>query len=281
MYASRSIRWRSPAPRPFLSRNSEDYAKVELSSKVFPDKAQWLECIQRRHLIVHSDGRVTSSYNAKVDWDNVSDPPSRPKVATHLSVTDEYLTLAIDLFEATGVLLAASVWRDWSPREAQKETIATIGTVVGRIAFERLESGNWRVASFLESWLESEASHDAGSRLISRFNYLQAIKRMGREQEVRDAIDSLDTSTLNLRFLTVRAALLDDMDEFASLLPRALDAGELSPEEVRFWPVFLEARSDERTERLVKAYERRVKRRQSSTKRRRTTSDSRSRRQTH
>lgn len=233
---------------------------VRLDRGALPNKAQWIECIQRRHIIIHNGGLTNQLYLRNVQWDEVTHPQKRPSPGELLVVSDDYLLMALDLLEATGVLIGASAWQSWIS-DSEADAHSELRKLVHDLSFEHLTNGNWRVASYLTDWLEHEASANEGDRLASKFNRLQALKRMGEVESVRAELDMLDTTTLSLNFLLAHAALLDLDDYFLSLLPRALDAEQISPEAIRTWPIFLEMRSDPRVEAAVRSYERRQKRR--------------------
>jgi len=90
---------------------------------------------------------------------------------------------------------------------------------------------------------------------IGRVNYWLSKKRQGRWEDVKKEASNADFSAKGLKFQLALAALNDRSDEFFSLLPRALQAEEISKSQINEFPVFEEMREDERFHQYRKVAE--------------------------
>lgn len=233
-------------------RYFRDEVKVDLQGAM-PDEAQWVECVQRRHLLIHTGGRVSSLYITNVDWKNVRAPSKKPALGAELDVDDDYLRFALDLFDVIGVLFCASVWRDLSPARHRPEQHETICHLVFDIGFEHLTAGRWWAASQIATWCEGAAGMQSAFKLNAKLNRLQAQKRLGNWDAARVELEAMDTSHLSPEFLDARAALLELPAECAFHAKRALAASSLTREHLREWPIFREIRDTPEFQKVLRS----------------------------
>ena len=203
---------------------------------------QWCEIHQRRHLITHADGVVNRRYLTHVNWGNVVWPKDAPAVGTRLSVEGEYLALALDLFEAGGILLCQSTWKKLAPDETPVR-LSSIGGLIDAV-YDQVLNARWRVAEYVADWGRNDKSGEEGQRLVFTFNRWLAIKRQGRWAEIAEEVDRFDCSATHPRFELARASLRDRPDDF--FRAGLVEASQLSADVLKEWPIFEEMRADPR-----------------------------------
>jgi hypothetical protein len=207
-----------------------------------PSWAQWCEIYQRRHLIIHADGVVDRHYLDKVNWANVAWPKDKPTVGTRLPVEADYVALALDLFEAGGILLCQSVWKKLVADETPSRLSPTGGLIDA--VYDQVLNGRWRVAEYVADWARNDESGNEEGRLIFAFNRWLAIKRQGRWSEIAEEIERFDCSAKNPRFALALASLRERPEEFFK--PDLIAASGLGVDELREWPILEEMRADPR-----------------------------------
>ncbi len=112
----------------------KDRLDIDLS-RLAVDWPHFVEIIQRRHLLVHTGGRVSDLYHKKVAG------KSDLAVGATLTVDAEYMQTAIDAFLALEINLIFAVWFDLAddPKQAATNML---------FAAQRLAKlGRWRVVS--------------------------------------------------------------------------------------------------------------------------------------
>ncbi len=82
----------------------------------------------------------------------------------------------------------------------------------------------------------------------AQLNYWQCQKRLGRWSDIHSEVESADYSAKSLRYQLGHLALLGNADEFYALLPRALQVEELTEDDLREYPIFIDMRDDQRFE---------------------------------
>lgn len=190
------------------------------------------EAIQRRHLVVHNGGRVSRQYKAKVM--SCTQSPGE-----ELPIDREYLESAIDAITIFGVRLILVAWAKWRPDDEAASEVAT------ELVFDQLVRDRLEVARCIAETAKGFATAER-QRLSLQINQWQAEKRLRGLEEVAPAIEQWDTSALSNLYAAAKAALLDDYGLLFELLPDLMEQGELGPEELREWPLFKEAREQER-----------------------------------
>jgi hypothetical protein len=195
------------------------------------------EIFQRRHLIVHSGGRVTAQYLAKT-------PGSRAKLDRYLTVGQPYLTGAIDRLSLLGHMLAFEVQIKWQP----KDSTLIASRMLSR-CYRALIDKHWSLAERIGRRALG-VKPTALRREMLRCNAWLAAKRQRRLDEIRPEIEAWDTSAMDITFELAKHCLLDDLDRAFALVPAFLssDNGQALAE----WPIFEELRVDPRYRQYIR-----------------------------
>jgi hypothetical protein len=206
-------------------------------SKFVPSWENFVECFQRRHVIVHNGGRVDRKYLDSVGQEWIERHKEEVQLGEVLIVGDEYLSLAFDYFELAGSLLCQECWKRFARDDRDVRSRALCDH-----QYECLLEKKWVVAETLGSWCVSEGDMTSSDTLMARINRWLSIKRQGRWSEIETEVMGFDYSVLNLRYVAAIHALAGRTDLFFSVLPKA----QISEEELKDWPILDEMRDDPR-----------------------------------
>jgi hypothetical protein len=200
-----------------------------------------VEATQRRNLIIHNGGVVSSVYLAKV----AEAERSGIVIGQAVVVDHQYLDRVICCFERVFLLIGAELWKKLEP--ASEKRFAVLFDIV----WSHLAAERWTIAEGLSFFMMRDAQLSEINRLVGQFNYWQAVKWQGRFDEVRHEVEHADLSAKRARFRLGQLALLDDEQGFFDLLPEAIELGEIGEDELASWPIF---RGIRQSARYVEAY---------------------------
>lgn len=197
------------------------------------------EIFQRRHLITHSGGLVSSAYLAKVKL------PDAPPLGSRLVVDETYLQAAFDQLDALGTGLGVQAWGTWYPEQRNDSSSALL-----RRTYQTMLMDRWAVTEKLATM---KVECDEELRHALRCNgWLSLAERTGYES-VKEVVTGWDVSALAGRFKLVRLVLLQDLDAALALVPTLLASEELRPGELREWPILRTLRAHAGYEELATA----------------------------
>lgn len=186
------------------------------------------EVFLRRHAIVHNGGDASRRYvrEARVEGVHVGDP---------LYSDEAYVQHALDAVLVLGYLLAVAAWKKFA-------TSADMPMAqLHELSYRLLVRERWQAVERLCSYGLVNAASDAGAQ-IDRVNLWLARKATGGAGSIQAEVEAWDVTALSDRFKLARACLLGQHDEAFEILPRLLDAKEISPEGVLEWPLLEELR---------------------------------------
>jgi hypothetical protein len=194
------------------------------------------EAFQRRNAIVHNGGLANSIYLAKVP------EPVRPGIAVGDDLTPdvEYLDGRVDAFERSCVLIGSEMWKKNEPKCKERADL------LNDLAYEHLRAERYEVTKALSTFVVGDNQASEEHRTTGLLNLWLCHKRVGNWSDKKKEAETADFSAKRLGFQLALAALLEDGDLFYSLLPRALQAGEITVEDICEFPIMEEMRKDPR-----------------------------------
>lgn len=196
-------------------------------------KEQLVEVFQRRHVIVHNGGKLSTPYLRKVE----ASLREGRSLGTKLTVSKHYLEKAADLIEATFILIAAELWKKLAPNsEVRARTMIDI-------AADHLSYGKWAIAERLSDFVRRDKALSERSQLIGLVNYWQCKKWMGSFDDVESDVRKTDFSAKEDRFKLARMALLGDVENFLGLASVLIAGQRMDLEELDSSPLFQEIRT--------------------------------------
>jgi len=190
------------------------------------------EIVQRRHVLVHNGGTVSTQYLQKVGRRG-----SGLEVGERLLVDDAYLDEAIDALMLAGCAIAqtslAAIFRAQRPWAApQLESLANPAEAVYQFLYKGRVQCAARAYDILEPYLL-----DDGSRQNLKVNSWIARKRIGGAEVIREQVAAWDTSALGERYALARHCLLGDMESAIPLVKKLTENGSINAFALATWPV--------------------------------------------
>jgi hypothetical protein len=199
-----------------------------------------IELVQRRHIIMHAGGRVSRRYLSKVSHHLVAELHGDPQLGATTALNKAYVDAALDRVEVLGTNLAFNVWVRLQPKETGQ-----CGTILTEWLYDRLLEGRWSVALPIARAGASSARLIQSTQLVCRMNEWLCYKRLGRFDEVRSDVETMDLSAMDDTYRLARLALLDRETAFFELIERTKGGG-LEKRAWTEWPILDELRQTER-----------------------------------
>jgi hypothetical protein len=193
----------------------------------------FFEIAERRNLVAHNDGRITSRYLEVTK----SDLP----LGDELPITADYIEHAFNVLFETGVTLAQTIWRKVSPTEtdSQDKSLEILG-------YDMLVHGEYYLASRVFSYGAHLAKHSS-QRHQNLFvvNLAQSHRWMGDSARCEEILSAHDWSAASQPFLLAVQVLRENWTEAAAIMDRIVGANELPQAAFTDWPLFQDFRDRE------------------------------------
>lgn len=218
-----------------------EYMEKKLGIKLRENLTIWpkfVEVMQRRHLVAHTDGKISAQY-LSVCKQNGVDLKRDSKLGKEIILEEDYLLDSCDCLTEIGFKLGQVLWRKLQPdtiRKAEKYLIDT--------TFEMVEGGQYgpavNIMSFsLEKPMMFKSSDDRYRCIV---NLAQAYKWSDQGDDCRRVINNEDWSALDSRYQLAVAVLRDDYKEAAAWMKSIGPDGNVRKEDYESWPLFREFR---------------------------------------
>ncbi|MDQ0642045.1 hypothetical protein [Microbacterium murale] len=218
----------------------DDRMNIDMAEQGTPWQ-EVLEVFERRHCLVHSEGRASERY---VKATKASEPKA------DLRPDREYVSSAIDALQVVGTLLQAAVWRKFTKNHAE------IYDQLEMIAFGALNDERWAFALPLyERCRELPLTNE--EVLMTTVNIWLARKGMSGVDSIRDEVEQWDVSGVDELYVFAKACILDDVDSAFAQLPTLVERKKLSGAALATWPLTAPLRADPRIREygeLVRGY---------------------------
>ena len=206
--------------------------------KIWPE---FIEICERRNLLTHTDGFVSSQYISICKAHRVD--ISNTKVGDRLIVDQKYYTRAVSVILEMGMKLTQVIWRKTVPNE-----INLAAAELNAFSYRLISNRKYKeAAEMLEFGIKTikKHGHDAIKKQMI-VNYANAIKLGGDKKQAETILDAEDWTAATDKFKICVAAVKDDVDTVISMMKRTADAGGMDASSFRDWPVFEKIRSDPR-----------------------------------
>lgn len=216
--------------------------------KDLPSWSTFIEVTERRHMFVHTGGRVTDQYLAVCRRHNVQFQ-AEPQLGDQLRVTPSYFKEAYTCFVEIAVKLAQVLWRKLTPTSLADADTSLIATTYDLLVLRQYDLAVvlLEFACFtLKKYCNDE------NRRICVINLAQAYKWTRRNQDCTQLVNQEDWTSSSAKFRLGVAVLLDDFEKASSLMRQQGPKGEVAEHDYRTWPLFQEFR---RSQEFASAFE--------------------------
>jgi hypothetical protein len=211
--------------------------------KEFENWPKFVECSQRRHLIVHCGGVVSSQYIQVCQTQRVD--LAGLEAGQVLDVTEQYLYDAIEFVAETGLKVGQVLWRALRPSSIHAAD-SHLGT---ELQFRLLQREQWTLALRMGEFGSrcSERKYDTPRKeravKVILVNYAQAAKWSGDNERAQQIVKSADWSASSIDFDLAIKCLEGDWEGAAALMKQVGNASkDMSIHAYYNWPIFREFR---------------------------------------
>lgn len=183
---------------------------------IWPD---FIEITERRNLLAHTNGVVSSQYVA-VCRSNGVQQGELPNVGEKLRFPPDYLEKCYRVLYEISMKLAHVLWRKVVPRDLRSSDAH-----YNEKCFQLIKSGQYELAiKMLDFMCDVVRRHsEENLRLFMEINRCNAHRLAGNAGRCRELLSGMDTSALGLEFRLAEAILRDDYAGAAALM-RAIGA---------------------------------------------------------
>lgn len=223
---SKQIEW--------LERKLDMPLRKEL--RIWPE---FIEICERRNLISHTNGVVSSQYMTVcrehgVALDNVI-------LGRKLMIGSKYYKRAVSVILEFGVKLTQVVWRKLKPYELDEAATGLNNSAYNLICKRMYEEAN----ALLRFGLYEMKKHGTElTRKMMVINLANAEKLSGNKDKAEVILQKEDWSAVTDSFIISIAAIRDDVDAVVNLMKSVVNSGHLEISDFRDWPVFETVRAD-------------------------------------
>ena len=200
---------------------------------------QFVETTERRNLLVHTGGHVSSQYikNCK-DQNVVLDDTIKSGI--ELDTNSQYVTKAYECLFEIGVKLAHVLWRKLDAKSREKADAN-----LNHIAYELIVEGKYGLAASILELATSEMFKKGCSDLHMRtflINKAQAYKWMGNDDKMNQILQSEDWSASRNDFQLANTVLKGDYVRAAHIMKKISNRqdAEIKRHDYSDWPLFQE-----------------------------------------
>ena len=205
------------------------------------DYEEFKEIYYRRNIIVHNQGKVNEVYlegiGGKTDL----------KIGDKIKVDHEYLVRAFDIVR----IVLFKTFSGFVKVCNDKKSLSRVMTSLG---FEYMLNSKWSVSKEAFYELMSFPELEEADVFCNKMNYFISIKNKNGIDEIKEEVEKIDTSAMRYRMSVAKPALLDDFENVSKILEKAIEI-EISVNELKTWPLFIQYRKSDEYKSFVKAHE--------------------------
>ena len=210
--------------------------KFKVSLKELPAFSKFVELCERRNLLTHTGGIVSTQYVTNCKKFSVYTRGAN--VGDRLTVNAVYYREAVNIICEIGIKLCYVLWRKFVKDERERAD-----SVLNEFCYDLITQRNYSTAeailSLSTAWVEIDRC-----RRTMIVNQANAIRLQDRSTEAIKLLDREDWSAVSEEFRISVAAIHGDADEVIDLMKKIGSDGRPSAEEYRSWPVFQSMRAN-------------------------------------
>lgn len=212
-------------------------------SESWPD---FIELTQRRHLFVHSSGKVTYSYlnnckNGKYEFDNI------PEIGQLLETDASYIERAFEVVFEIGVKLAYVIWQKILPKE-----INHADESLSSLVLDLIESKKYKFAIDLVDFrFELKNPLDIHTKYACLLNKAQAYKWSGQSDICSNVLNEIQWDATSPQYHLAYCVLVEDYEKAVSIMNNIGSEGDVDKSAYMSWPIFRDFR---KLDAFVNAY---------------------------
>ena len=182
---------------------------------------------------MHCDGNVTNQFYENCKENNCL--PDNITISDKLSISYEYLLIAISIVHEVGIKLLHTVWRKMFPNERENADSALSDYI-----FKLLADKNYEMAEVFGKFANNMKPQCSNScKYYFLINYCISLKKLGKQEMVKNLIDIGDWTSVLLEFQLAKCILLDDYTKMKIIMKKIGGKSEVFTKEAyAYFPLF-------------------------------------------
>jgi hypothetical protein len=214
----------------------------KLGLKVTKDLPIWpefVEICERRNLLTHTGGVVSSQYLEACREEGHLQPAL--SIGDRLKSDGQYYRRAVTVFLEFGSKLVQVTWRKILPEQIE-DACSSLNELSYRLISKRQYEAASSMLKFGLFDIPKQGSDAIRKTMV--INYANAVKLSGHSEQSLAILNAEDWSASTEKFKICVAAVKDDAETVMSLMKRVVDTEQLTIADFRSWPVFEKLRTN-------------------------------------
>lgn len=206
------------------------------------------ETFLRRHLVVHGNGRVTSTYQSALRSMRLPATPefSAPPTGHIIELDSSYIRNAWTAMVSVGAIVGHA-WRySLQKDQSERSGFESADNELNLTAYECLRLRQYPAAFEILSYAVTRPLKSEAVQQMALINLAQTLIWMGRVSESREVLSRRDWSTCSSVYRLCVATLTEDLAAFQKELALCRQEGSIDSVNLCEWPVFQKVRGDSR-----------------------------------
>ena len=187
------------------------------------------EMYYRRNIIVHNNGEVNRMYLSNVK-------NSKEELGTRLHTDKTYIMNAY----STAMIIVYGLL--YATLKSNPDALSSYLSFLFSAGFNHMLEGDWKIGKFIFSTLAQDQHQNQVDIILSQINLWICKKNSGEFKEIKEEIEQIDYSAMNLSIKMAKEMLLNNYDLGTDFLEEAIKSGQMAPDLVETWPIFIQYR---------------------------------------
>lgn len=219
--------------------------KFNIKLRDFKDWNSFIECSQRRNILIHCDGNITKQY-----YDNCKKyemTPENVKVGEKLVIDEKYLFKSLDIISEVIFILGQTLWRKLYLKELKEADDYLI-----EYQYELLTLKRWALCEKIGEYAFNlpRVASDAHKRIMI-INYCGALKFGNNLKHTIKILQDMDWSSCLDDLKLAKSVLLEEYKEAFELCRKIGKEGEyISKRAYLEWPIFRDFRKQDKLKEI-------------------------------
>ena len=219
--------------------------KFNIKLRDFKDWNSFIECSQRRNILIHCDGKVTKQYYNNCKQYEIT--PENIKVGDKLVIDEKYLYKSLDIISEVVFILGQTLWRKLFVEELEEADEYLI-----EYQYELLILERWALCEKIGEYAFNlpRVTSDAHKRIMI-INYCGALKFGNKPKHAIKILQGMDWSSCLDDLKLAKFVLLEEYEEAFELCRKIGKDGEyISKKAYLEWPIFRDFRKQDKLKEI-------------------------------
>lgn len=224
-----------------------DYLERELAIDLRKNLTIWktfVEITERRNLLVHCDGKISSQYINNCNLKN----DKNFSIGKRLTVSPEYFTTAYKCLYEISVKLTHTLWRKFLSSDLQNAD-----NELNTVCYNLINNKSHDLADILLKFAhEQKKKFNNITENIFTINFALSKYLNGKQKEAKELLENKDWSACSDEFKLAFEIINENYKEVYSLMKKIGKNGNVNKTEYREWPLFKKIREKKEFKQIYK-----------------------------